>query len=84
MLDANLVVEDVEELLNNHYSQLRAQGIKQLQPRVRVYDAPPQPSVSKQPPARSSASPLNELVANLFVLLMLSVVNQGLSNQPAR
>lgn len=85
MLDANLVVEDVEALLDSHYVQLCAQGGKQLQPRVRVYNTPPQPSIAKQPPAPPSTSnPLNELVANVFFLLMLSVLNKGLSSQPAR
>lgn len=90
MLDAKLVVEDIEALLDEHYTQLRAQGRKQLEPRVRVYDAPtpvaaPQPvAMSKQPPPRSPSTPFSEVVANLFVLLMLSMVNQGLSSQPSR
>lgn len=83
MLNANLVVEDVESLLESHYAQLRAQGSKQLQPRVRVYNAPPQSPVIKQPPPSTSNS-LTELVANVFMLLVLSVLNQGLSNQPSR
>ena len=90
MLDAKVVVEDIEALLDEHHNQLRAQGRKQLEPRVRVYDAPtpvaapPAVAVSKQTPTRSSSTPFSEVVANLFVLLMLSVLNQGLSSQPSR
>lgn len=96
MLDAKLFVDDVEELLDAHYAQLCAQGRKQLEPRVRVYNTPtpapvakpaqpsiPQPTVSKQLPARSSATPFGEVVANIFVLLMLSVLNQRLSSHPS-
>lgn len=94
MLDAKLFVDDVEELLDEHYAQLCAQGRKQLEPRVRVYDAPvpapvPQPPVTqpaapKQLPARPSTNPFGEVVANLFVALMLSVLNHRLSNNPSR
>ncbi len=81
MLDANLVLEDVEVLLQGHYTELRAQ----MQSRVRVYKTPPQPLIATPPPTPSKpANPLNELVANVFVLLMLSVLNKGLSNQPMR
>lgn len=94
MLDAKLFVDDVEELLNDHYVQLCAQGRKQLEPRVRVYNTPtsapvaqmpaPQPAPPKQLPARPSATPFGEVVANIFVLLMLSVLNQRLSSHPSR
>lgn len=94
MLDAKLFVDDVEELLDEHYAQLRAQGRKQLEPRVRVYNAPtptplaqppvPLPVASKQLPTRPSATPFGEVVANIFVLLMLSVLNQRLSGNPVR
>lgn len=94
MLDAKLFVDDVEELLNDHYAQLCAQGRKQLEPRVRVYNAPapapvaqmpaPQPAAPKQLPARPSTTPFGEVVANIFVLLMLSVLNQRLSSNPSR
>jgi len=94
MLDAKLFVDDVEELLDEHYAQLCAQGRKQLEPRVRVYNTPtpapiaqlpaPQPAATKQLPARPSTTPLGEVVANLFVLLMLSVLNQRLSSDPSR
>lgn len=94
MLDAKLFVDDVEELLNDHYAQLCAQGRKQLEPRVRVYNAPapapvaqmpaPQPAALKQLPARPSTTPFGEVVANIFVLLMLSVLNQRLSSNPSR
>lgn len=95
MLDAKLVVEDVEELLNEHFVQLCAQGRKQLEPRVRVYNTPPPPAPAPQPivrqqsaskplPARTTGTPFSEVVANIFVLLMLSVLNQGLSSHPSR
>ncbi|MCE7982448.1 MAG: hypothetical protein DYG89_14750 [Caldilinea sp. CFX5] len=97
MLDAKLFVDDVEELLDEHYAQLCAQGRKQLEPRVRVYNTPApapvaqpaqppvtHPAASKQLPARPSATPFGEVVANLFVLLMLSVLNQRLSSNPSR
>ena len=87
MLDATLVLQDVEELLDVHYTELRTQ----MQRQVRVYEtAPTQQPVTRQPtpqpPAVSQKSnnSLNELVANVFVLLMLSVLNKGLSNQPSR
>ena len=91
MLDATLVLQDVEELLDAHYTELRTQ----MQRQVRVYESAPQPSAS-QPPATRQPAPqpaaappksnnaLNELVANVFVLLMLSVLNNGLSSQPSR
>jgi len=95
MLDAKLFVNDVEDLLDEHYAQLCAQGRKQLEPRVRVYNTPTpvpvaqppvpqQPAVSKPLPARSATTPLGEVVANIFVLLMLSVLNQRLSGNPSR
>lgn len=86
MLDANLVVEDVEALLDSHYADLCAQNRKQLQPRVRVYNTLPQqqPIAQQQPTSPSPSNSLNELVANVFFLLMLSVLDKGLSNQPAR
>ena len=91
MLDATLVLQDVEDLLDTHYTELRAQ----MQRQVRVYESTPQPPVSQssatrqpapQPPAapQKSNNSLNELVANVFVLLMLSVLNNGLSSQPSR
>lgn len=91
MLDATLVLQDVEELLDAHYTELRAQ----MQRQVRVYQSTPQPPVSQAPATRQPApqppvapqkgnNSLNELVANVFVLLMLSVLNNGLSNQPSR
>lgn len=91
MLDAILVLQDVEALLDVHYTELRAQ----MQRQTRVYPAAPQPAVPQQavnvppaaqPPAlpQKSHHPLNELVANVFVLLMLSVLNRGLSSQPTR
>jgi hypothetical protein len=94
MLDAKLFVDDVEELLDAHYAQLCAQGRKQLEPRVRVYNTPTpapvaqppvtHPATNRQLPARPSATPFGEVVANIFVLLMLSVLNQRLSSQPSR
>lgn len=94
MLDAKSFVDDVEELLADHYAQLCAQGRKQLEPRVRVYDAPmpapvpqplpPQPAPTKQLPARPSTNPFGEVIADLFVVLMLSVLNHRLSNNPPR
>jgi hypothetical protein len=94
MLDAKLFVDDVEELLNDHYAQLCAQGRKQLEPRVCVYNAPApapiaqspvrQPTAPKQLPVRPSITPIGEVVANIFVLLMLSVLNQRLSSNPSR
>ncbi len=94
MLDAKLFVDDVEELLDAHYTHLCAQGRKQLEPRVRVYNAPTpapiaqppviQPAANKQLPARPSTTPFGEVVANIFVLLMLSVLNQRLSSHPSR
>lgn len=91
MLDATLVLQDVEELLDVHYTELRTQ----MQRQVRVYQTTPQQPVAQpsairqpapQPPAapQKSHNPLNELVANVFVLLMLSVLNHGLSSQPSR
>lgn len=91
MLDATLVLQDVEELLDVHYTELRTQ----MQRQTRVYEAAPQPLAPQaaansqpatQPPAvpQKSNHPLNELVANVFVLFMLSVLNHGLSNQPSR
>ena len=91
MLDATLVLQDVEELLDVHYTELRTQ----MQRQVRVYETTPQPPVAQpsavrppapQPPAapQKSHNSLNELVANVFVLLMLSVLNNGLSSQPSR
>lgn len=85
MLDANVILQDVEELLDGHYKELQIQTQMQLQNRVRVYDAPPQPPTVQRPPAsQKAAHPLNELVANVFVLLMLSVLNNGLAKQPSR
>lgn len=94
MLDAKLFVDDVEALLDEHYAHLCAQGRKQLEPRVRVYNTPTpapvaqppalQPAVSKPLPARPATTPLGEVVANIFVLLMLSVLNQRLSGNPSR
>jgi len=81
MLNANLILEDVETLLHGHYAELQAQQ----QARVRVYETAPQPLAAAQaPPVAKSTKPLNELVANVFVLIMLSVLHQGLSNQPMR
>lgn len=91
MLDATLVLQDVEELLAVHYTELR----NQMQRQVRVYETAPQPPVAQPPAARRPApqppaalqkrnNSLNELVANVFVLLMLSVLNNGLSSQPSR
>ena len=81
MLDATLVLSDVEEMLDEHYSQVG----QQMQRRVRVYDTPPQHPAAQQLPAPTkSNNSLNELVANVFVLLMLSVLNNGLSKQPVR
>lgn len=85
MLDATLVLQDVEKLSDVHYTELRVQ----MQRQVRVYETAP----TQQPVARAdnrlaapqkSNNSLNELVANVFVLLMLSVLNKGLSNQPSR
>lgn len=90
MLDATLVLQDVEELLDVHYTELRTR----MQRQVRVYETTPPSPVVQQPVTRqqapqSPAAPqksnsLNELVANIFVLLMLSVLNNGLSSQPSR
>lgn len=81
MLDANLVLQDVEELLSGHYTEWRAQ----MQNRVRIYDTPPQQLAAKPPlPLQKPPNALNELVANVFVLLMLSVLNNGLAKQPLR
>lgn len=85
MLDARLFVEDAEALLDSHYAQLCAQGSKQLQPRVRVYQTPSQqPGSQQQLAPHSPANALNELVANVFVLLMLSVLQDSLAKQPLR
>lgn len=81
MLDATLVLNDVEEMLNEHYHEVR----EQMQRRVRVYETSPHPPAAKQLPAPTqSNNSLNELVANVFVLLMLSVLNNGLAKQPTR
>lgn len=84
MLDANVMIEEAEALLDSHYTQLCEQARKQLQPRVQVYNAPPQP-VGKQPSAPpASTTHLNELVTNLLMLLMLSALNKGLLSRPSR
>ena len=81
MLNATLVLSDVEEMLDEHYNQV----CEQMQRRVRVYETPPQHPAAKQLPAPTkSSNSLNELVANVFVLFMLSVLNNGLTKQPLR
>jgi hypothetical protein len=81
MLDATLVLSDVEEMLDEHYNEIH----EEMQRRVRVYETSPQTPAAKQLPARAqSNNALNELVANVFVLFMLSVLNNGLTKQPTR
>ena len=81
MLNATLVLSDVEEMLDEHYNQV----CEQMQRRVRVYETPPQhPAAQQRPAPTKNSNSLNELVANVFVLLMLSVLNNGLAKQPTR
>jgi hypothetical protein len=81
MLDATLVLSDVEEMLDEHYNEVR----EEMQRRVRIYETSPQHPAAKQLPAPTqSHNVLNELVANVFVLFMLSVLNNGLTKQPTR
>lgn len=81
MLDANEVLKELEELLDEGYLQLceRKPG------RVQVYEKP-MPTPAPRPPQallvpKPKTNPLSEFVANTCLLLFLSVLSDRLANQ---
>ena len=78
MLDANLILNDVEQLLDSHYARL----VGLAPSRVQVYDTPPKAAAVEQAlPVVPTAKPaaVNDLVASVFVLLVLSLLNSKLA-----
>jgi hypothetical protein len=80
MLDATLILQDAEELLDAHFTDWQT-TIQRQQQRS---NTTPRPATTPLPAAHNAPNALNELVANVFVLLLLSVVNHSLSKQPLR
>ena len=83
MLDANLILNDVEQLLDSHYARL----VGLAPSRVQVYDTPPKATAVEQAlPVVPTAKPaaVNDLVASVFVLLVLSLLNNKLAPKAMR
>ena len=83
MLDANLILNDVEQLLDSHYARL----VGLAPSRVQVYDTPPKVAAVEQAlPVVPTAKPaaVNDLVASVFVLLVLSLLNNKLAPKAMR
>lgn len=83
MLDANLILNDVEQLLDSHYARL----VGRAPSRVQVYDTPPKVAAVEQAlPVVPTAKPaaVNDLVASVFVLLVLSLLNNKLAPKAMR
>ena len=83
MLDANLILNDVEQLLDSHYARL----VGLAPSRVQVYDTPPKAAAVEQAlPVVPTVKPaaVNDLVASVFVLLVLSLLNNKLAPKATR
>ncbi len=84
MLDANLILNDVEQLLDGHYARWAGLAPR----RVQVYATPPKAAAVEQPPpvvpTAKPTSTVNDLVASVFVLLVLSILNNKLAPRATR
>lgn len=96
MFDVNLVLQEAEELLADHYTVYQQRGTSRVQvfhtPETRAVPVkvassqPPAPPVTRTSAPATPAQPtgLSDLVANIFVLLLLGVLNNKLTKGGAR
>lgn len=70
MLDANQILQDVEELLESHY--------------LTITPTQPQPAPPALRASQPKPTGVTELLGNLAFLFVLSVLDQSLAGQSAR
>ncbi|MEZ4675024.1 MAG: hypothetical protein R2932_12355 [Caldilineaceae bacterium] len=74
MLDSTVILQDVEELLTDHFGQLQATWQTQAaRERQSPIITPPPPAKPLMAPA---ANPITDLVASVFVLFLVSVLEE--------
>ncbi len=78
MLDSTVILQDVEELLNEHFGHLQTLW-QQQEAQQTALPAIPVTQSAPLPPSHTTANPVADFVSNVIMLLMFSALEKRLS-----
>lgn len=78
MLDSTAILQDVEELLNDHFGQLQTTW-QQQEAQQTALPAIPATQSTSIPPSHATTTPITDFVTNVIMLLMFSALEKRLS-----
>ncbi len=78
MLDSTVILQDVEELLNEHFGQLQMTWSQQADQQA-TFATTPATQSNPIPLSNSPVNPVTDFVTNVIMLLMFSALEKRLS-----